>query len=347
MQDKKYIQKDVVREVIGRKCKNAPVPTMLSHYWGIGLPEKYGAELMRLDEEFPDDVYMGYYLEPGTDISTLPNNPEYRWGFRDYTGVERHGIGQNAVLLSDWSELDEFLEKMPRADEPYIFDHLRGPIAAAKEQGRYCSGFWWRLFHERLWQIRGMENLMYDYYDHSDLLKKLCAALLKYYKGLIDRYAEMGCDGIFTSDDLGHQRGPMMSPEIFEEIYYPFYKQFADYVHAKGMQFILHSCGNNTDLLPYLIRAGVDVFHPVQKGCMDYRETAERFGKEITFLVGIDVQHLLPEAAPGKIRKEVERLYKIFYKNEGGLMFAVGNGVMPDTPLENIHTMLEVIRSYR
>ena len=67
-----------------------------------------------------------------------------------------------------------------------------------------------------------MENLMMDYYDNMDGLKIICRHLTDYYKVIIDRFKELDFDGIFTSDDLGHQSGPMMSPEIFEELYFPF-----------------------------------------------------------------------------------------------------------------------------
>ena len=58
----------------------------------------------------------------------------------------------------------------------------------------------------------------------------------------------------------------------------------------KGMHVFLHSCGDNTLLMDDLIGAGLDVFHPVQKGCMDMEAPARRFGDRLTFLAGIDVQ---------------------------------------------------------
>ena len=118
---------------------------------------------------------------------------------------------------------------------------------------RQKLGCWWHFLHERFWNIRGMENLMFDYYDAMDELKLLGKKLLEYYKVIVDRFCELGFDGIFTSDDLGHQTGPMMSPEIFHELYYPLYKEFIAYVHGRGMHFFLHSCGDNTLLMDCLL----------------------------------------------------------------------------------------------
>jgi uroporphyrinogen decarboxylase len=338
------LSREEVIKAIERKG-GSKIPLVMHKWWGDGLERKYGEALYKMGERFPEDIYTSWYVTPGETVSTN-SNPSYRWGYGgDYSSAERHSIGESAVLLEDWNELDKFFEDFPNPYEVDTFDSVKNDMSNAN--GRYKLGCWWRLFHERLWSIRGMENLMYDYYDNIDELKVIGRKLLDYYKVIVDRFSELGFDGIFTSDDLGHQTGPMMSPEVFEELYYPLYKEFIDYVHSKGMHVFLHSCGDNTKLMKYLLDAGLDVFHPVQKGCMDEKKTAEAYGNEISFLAGIDVQHLLPEGTVEEVRKGVRELIDAFYKEEGGLLLAAGNGIMPDTPLENIEAMLEEISLYK
>ena len=67
---------------------------------------------------------------------------------------------------------------------------------------------------------------MLDYYDAMDELKIVGRRILEFDKVIIDRFAALGFDGIFTSDDLGHQTGPMMSPAVFRELYLPLYEEF-------------------------------------------------------------------------------------------------------------------------
>ena len=289
--------------------------------------------------DYPDDIIGLFYRDPGLAVSSN-KNPSYRWGYRmDYSDSEKHSIAESIVLLPEWEELGDFLKDFPDPNEEGTFDHLKPRMESA--DGRYMLGCWWGLFHETLWAIRGMENLMIDYYENMDNLKITGRRLLDYFKGIADRYAAMGVDGIFSSDDLGHQTGPMMSPGIFEELYLPLYKEFISYIHGKEMHFFLHSCGDNTKLMDYLIEAGVDVFHPVQKGCMDWPETAEKYGSRITFLAGVDVQHLLPQGSLEDVRKGVREMVQIFKRTDGGLLLGMGNGVMPDCPLENIKAALE------
>ncbi|HPT79365.1 MAG TPA: uroporphyrinogen decarboxylase family protein [Candidatus Atribacteria bacterium] len=329
-------RREVINAIERKGCDR--VPLVFHKWWGEGLVEKYGERLTKMSERFPDDIFIAWHLEPG--FETSPNsNRSYRLGYKDdYSNEERHSIGKAVVLLPDWSDLDKFLDDFPDPNEPGNFDSVVSSLPLAGD--RYKLGCWWRLFHERLWAVRGMENLMLDYYDNMEGLKLIGRRILDFYKVIVDRYAELGFDGIFTSDDLGHQTGPMMSPAIFMELYLPLYEEFADHVHSKGMHLFLHSCGDNTKLMEYLISAGVDVFHPVQKGCMDFKQTAEAYGDRITFLAGMDVQHTLPEGSPQDVINEVRYMKEVFHTPRGGLLLAAGNGIMPDTPLENIEAML-------
>ncbi len=328
--------KEQTKAAIERR-DNRCVPVCNGLWWGNGLAAKYGDALKELAQQYPEDICMAWYQGPGNELGT-PQNPEYRYGYLDYSNARRHSIGQSAVLLPSWDELDVFLAHFPDPNEPDNFAGARE--AVKKADGRYVLGCWWRLFHEWLWGVRGMENLMLDYYDNMDGLMVLGRRVLEFYKVIIARFAALGCDGIFTSDDLGHQRGPMMSPAIFEALYFPLYQEVVAFTHQHGMHFFLHSCGDNTLLMEYLVAAGVDVFHPVQKGCMDMASTAHTWGGKISFLAGVDVQDLLVNAAPERVRAEVREMKALFGK-PGGLLLGMGNGILPDSPLENIRAALD------
>lgn len=69
--------------------------------------------------------------------------------------------------------------------------------------------------------------------------------------------------------------------------------------------------------------------------------------KVISFLAGVDVQHLLPEGTTAEVREGVVRLIDTLYKPEGGLLLSAGNGIIPDTPLKNIEAMLETMSLYK
>ena len=154
-------------------------------------------------------------------------------------------------------------------------------------------------------------------------------------------YQDPGHDVSYTSNPeyrFGHRHDYQ---DAERHLYFPLYKEFASYVHKKGMKFFLHSCGDNTLLMPDLIAAGVDVLHPIQKGCMDMKKTAENYKGKITFLAGMDVQNIICQGTPMEVREEVRFMKKTFDTGHGGLLLAMGNGIMGNTPLENIKAALD------
>jgi uroporphyrinogen-III decarboxylase len=112
------------------------------------------------------------------------------------------------------------------------------------------------------------------------------------------------------------------------------------------MHVWLHSCGDNSLLLPDLIDAGVDVFHPVQKHTMDEVEIARQFGGKIAWLAGMDVQHTLQEGTPDEVREEVRFLIDTFDRPEGRMLIAAGNGIVAGTPIDNIEAFLDEALNY-
>lgn len=341
---RKPLDKQQVINIIERKS-DKKIPLVFHKFWGEGLYEKYGDDLLTIADNYPDDIFKAAHLPPGFENSTN-SNKSYRWGFKDdYSKAARHSIGQNVELLDDWNDFDEFIADFPSPYEEGIFDRVK---EAAKDAGdRYKLGYWWNLFHERFWSIRGMENLMMDYYDNMDNLKKLGNLMNEYYRGIIDQYAKLGFNGIFASDDLGHQTGPMMSPKVFRELYFPLYKDFIEYAHSKNMHVFLHSCGDNTLLMDDLIEAGLDVLHPIQANCMDYDFIAKKYSDKITFLLGVDVQYLLPNSNQQEVVEGIKMMVSTFEKQGSSILLAAGNGIMPDTPLENIMTMLDTVSLYK
>jgi hypothetical protein len=265
-----------------------------------------------------------------------------------YDPRAQEGKGKDAGgVLPDWEHLEKFLDELPDPDRPGLFDPLLPVAERAHKEGRYLMFGWWRLFFERPWGLRGMENLMVDYYIHPEEVHRLHEGLSRLYCGMIRRAArELEPDGFWTSDDLGTQRSLMMSPEHFRTLIKPYFAQVGQAARDGGMHWWLHSCGDNSQVMDDLIEAGVNVFHPVQKHTMDFRDTAERFGDRMTFLAGIDVQHTLQEAGPEGVRAEVREMIDIFDRPDGGLCLAAGNGIVPPTPLENVDAFLDETLRY-
>jgi uroporphyrinogen decarboxylase len=262
----------------------------------------------------------------------------YSWRRPGADAAQAH---DSAALLPDWKHFDEFVERAPRVED-LDFSKAVERARRAREEGRYVMAAYWRLFFERPWGIRGMQNLMLDYYDRPEMVHRLHRYLADTYKAIYRRTREeLGPDGFQSSDDLGNQRALNVSPEIFREFMLPYYRETVGECRRLGMHFWLHSCGNNTDAMEMLIDSGVTMFHPVQKHTMDWPKTARSFGGRIGWWAGFDVQHLLQEGTPDQVRAEVREMVRLFSSPDGGLVLAAGNGITGTTPLANIEAFLD------
>ena len=329
--------KEVVRAVVER-CGSNVVPLTFHKWWGEGTYDKYGRRLEDLSADIPDDVLATGYVTPGDYISPTAD-PNYRWAFSGSPDPAGTSLDER-IQLPDWRDLDAYLAEFPYLEmQAGVFDITRAFVAT--HPGEYVLGHWWYCFYERLWAIRGMQNVLMDFVLHPEELKRLSRAILDHHVKAIRQLHACGVDGIFTSDDLGSQRALMMSPAVFRRFLKPLYAELIDEVHSLGMHFWLHACGNVSSIIGDFIEIGLDVIHPIQAHTMDYGEIAERFGGRISFLVGIDVQHLLPEGTEEDVRAGVREIARVFRRPEGGLLLAAGNGIMPETPLRNIRAFLE------
>ncbi len=322
------LPKDEIIKAIERRNPTR-VPLVRAKWWGDDLVDHFGDRIKEFDR-YPEDVVQLWIIPMDSRKMNLS------WQ------VTSGGALDSASVIDDWAKLDEFIEKLPDPATDPQYDALIAEAEAARAQNRYVLFSWWRLFFERPWGLRGMSNLLMDYYIEPDNVHRLYEALCNLYLGHLERaIRELKPDGFWTSDDLGHQTNLFMHPDTFREFIKPYYHRIGALLKEHNLHWWLHSCGDNTKILGDLIETGVDVFHPVQKGTMDEVAVAREFGDRLTFLAGFDVQHVLQEASPDGVREEVRFLIDTFDRPDGGLCLAAGNGILPGTPFENIEAFLD------
>ncbi|HNT35058.1 MAG TPA: uroporphyrinogen decarboxylase family protein [bacterium] len=316
------------------------VPVSMARWWGEGLHEQYGDRLSAFDK-YPDDCCRIWFPQPGT----TPRGDGYYWRL-DEEHLRKSRMGHDAGAVTGWEWLDAYESEIPNFEAPGLFDPFMPIVEEARKRNQYLILCWWGLFYEPIWGLRGMENLLMDYYLHPEEIHRLHKARLAFYEGLIRRAAEeIAPDAFQSSDDLGHQTQLMMNPTQFREFIKPYYTSLYRLSHKLGMHTWLHTCGNVTDIMCDLIESGLDVVHPIQKGAMDGEQIAKDWGDKISFWAGMDVQHALQEETPEGVRREVRWMIDTYDGHKGGLIIAAGNGIVAGTPFDNIEAFLD--ESYR
>ena len=133
----------------------------------------------------------------------------------------------------------------------------------------------------------------------------------------------------------------------FREFIKPYYEQVWGIARENDIDVWLHTCGNITALIGDLIECGLSVLHPLQKHTMDWDAIAAQWRGKIAFWVGMDVQDTLINGTPEDVRREVRLMRDTFDSENGGFLYAAGNGIVGGTPLENIDAWLDECLHYK
>jgi uroporphyrinogen decarboxylase len=159
-----------------------------------------------------------------------------------------------------------------------------------------------------------------------------------YYKA-----AEGRLDAVLIGNDMGSQRGLMLSPELVRSFIIPGCKKLADQAHSYGIKVIYHSCGSITDVIPDLVEAGVDIIHPIQALAKDMsaENLQKRFGGKVSFCGGVDTQELLVNGSPDDVARRVRELRELF---PTGLIISPSHeAIQPDVPPSNIYALFNEV----
>jgi uroporphyrinogen decarboxylase len=314
------------------------VPTCLLKWFNHETHQKYGEELTRLCARFPEDMVSVGFSGPAWDSVSLA--PARREG-----GIDSH------CIIPDYSDIEGIAARIRALPNTLDFEPARKVVAGAGD--RFCLGNSWFCLYERLWTLRGMENILADFHEYADELAMLADAIADFHVACVRQFGLMGCDAVLTSDDLGTQTSLMMSPTHFRRLLKPLFARIIAEAHRHNMTYWLHTCGNVTEILDDFVEVGLDVIHPIQHStypggvsAMDPEATAKRFGGKITFLAGADVQYLLPLAAPEEVCAGIRRMIDTFDGPYGGMLIGAGNAIMPETSLANIEAYLEEAYRY-
>ena len=327
---------EVISAIKRRGCRR--VPLMIRMWIGGDLYDANGDDLRDFVNNIPEDFLQVGFTGPGA-WEGPEDNQEYRWAIRDQPEDEGSKGIDSRRFLSDWDDLDEFIEKMPVPDKPEFY------AGAAKTRqdnpDAFVTGMGFFCFYERLWEIRGMKDLLADFLLEPEHTMRLTNAVRDYHLEVIKGYGEAGADAFYTSDDMGTQTSLFFSPEVFRKFLKPAYAALIEEAHSHDMAFWLHTCGEVTDIMEDLIEIGMDVIHPIQPHAMDAKATVEAFGNRITFMPGIDVQHLLPHCTSEEVVEGTKELIDTFRGPGGGMIISSSNAIHTDVPSENVKAFMK------
>lgn len=163
-----------------------------------------------------------------------------------------------------------------------------------------------------------LEQVMDGLIDHPrkmrnrlELYGDFCARMLEI------ALADLEPEFIYLSEPISDNRGPLISPAMFEALMIPVYEKLVSVARAHGCaQILVSTYGNTARLLPCMIRAGVTVLwvsEAAEVPEIDYRSLRDRYGTGLGLIGGIPLSLLRsgdPKEMERRLREIVEPLLR-------------------------------------
>jgi uroporphyrinogen decarboxylase len=198
--------------------------------------------------------------------------------------------------------------------------------------------------------LRGVEQIMLDLASNGRLaeaiIEKTVDFYLEYNKRIFEN-AHGKIDIFFMGDDFGTQNGLMMSLPMWRRYFRPGFRKFIDLAHQYGIKVMHHSCGAIEPLIPDFIACGLDILQSLQPRAagMDLAGIKQKYGSDICFQGGMDIQKTMPFGTAADVRNEAGRVLKALAPG-GGYIFCTAHNIQAETPTENILALYEAAMEY-
>jgi uroporphyrinogen decarboxylase len=316
---------------------NAPAMRDLERYLGAhrgATVQQYLEPLIDIRHVGPD--YTGPNPARGSDIWGVERSP-VSYGNGAYEEIVCHPLAD----VRDPADLDRY--PWPTTDW-FDYGRFANDLRAAPDAD-YCLMISGGNPFETAWYMLGLERALEGLVSEPELVQAVLDRVTAFYVEHTVRQLEAAdglVDLVFTADDLGGQRGLLLSIKLWERHIRPCHEALNRTIHQFGARVIYHSDGAIGSIAERLADAGIDVLQALQFDAegMDPADLKGRLGHRIGFEGGISVQSTLPFGTPDDVRREVRDRITVLGAG-GGYILGPSHAIQAGTPPENVVAMFD------
>lgn len=202
----------------------------------------------------------------------------------------------------------------------------------------WLDGYFW--FPRKLF---GIENHLYAFYDHADLMKRINNDLAEFNNRVVDRlFPVLKPDMVGFAEDMSYNHGPMLSYDTFKEFLMPYYKKVIPNINKRAVKVLIDSDGDITTMVPWMREAGIQGVYPLERQAgVDINYIRAKY-PDFLMMGGYD--KMVMSKGEKDMRQEFERILPLM--KTGGYIPSVDHQTPPGVSLENYKIYVKLFREY-
>lgn len=143
--------------------------------------------------------------------------------------------------------------------------------------------------------------------------------------------------------DLCSADGPVLSPRLLDELYFPALEHAIEPMQAAGVRMVWHADANYRLITHRFLELGFDGFQGLYETeggtrLADLAGMTTREGRPLIVFGSVSTWAVLPVGGPDEVRAEVRRCVEAVGER-GGLLLAPSSSIGPEVPWENVDAM--------
>ena len=274
---------------------------------------------LQLRDDFGLDDYRQFWIEPYSRSCPKPKSHGMPI-ITDYEGYR--SIRKSLYPMAPWdSKALEAAVSMQESGLSVIWITLEG-------------FFWFPRY------LLGIENHLYAFYDHPNLVHTINDELADYHCRVIEELRRF-CNPDFMTfaEDLSYNNGPMISNELYDEFLLPYYRRVVPELHSQKTLCFIDTDGLVQDIIPWFIEAGMDGCLPCERNAGNHPAEIRKRYPEWLMIGGIEKRTLYGNDEA--LREELQSIFAV--ARSGGFIPSVDHQTPPEVSLINYYRYLEML----
>jgi len=188
--------------------------------------------------------------------------------------------------------------------------------------------------------LMGVEQMMMEIIDPDSPLQRLVDRRINIQLAELERTLELAggrVDFLWIGEDLGTQRGPIISMDTYRRFLKPRHKRYTDLARAWNIPVMMHSCGSSSWAFDEFMDLGITAIDTLQPEAanMSPAYLKDKWGDRLMFHGCISTAGPVARGSVADVRQNVRETLEIMMPG-GGYCLAPTHCLQDNSPTENV-----------